>query len=140
MSEASNKTGQNPWPRPVTKPVGSVETQPFWDACADHTFLVKRCVDCSEAHFYPRATCPFCHSAQVEWEAVSGEGEIYTFTIVRRSATGPYAPGYVQLKEGPRVFTNIVQCDFDALRVGQKVKVVFQPAGDGAFLPMFAPV
>jgi len=128
------------WPREVRPPTASPETQPFWDACAQGKFLIKRCAVCGEPHFHPRSSCPFCHAEDTRWEEASGEGEIYAFTVVRRSPTGPYATAYVELNEGPRVFTNIVRCDFDALRVGQKVAVVFQPAGEGAFVPMFAPV
>ena len=45
------------------------------------------------------------------WEESSGEGEIYTFSLMRKSATGPYAIGYVTLKEGPSLLTNFVDCD-----------------------------
>jgi len=59
------------------------------------------------------------------WEESSGEAEIYTFSLMRKSATGPYAIGYVTLKEGPSLLTNFVDCDMDGLKIGQKVKVVF---------------
>ena len=60
------------------------------------------------------------------WEESSGEGEIYTFSLMRKSASGPYAIGYVTLKEGPSLLTNFVDCDMDKLKIGQKVKVVFK--------------
>src|ERR1700722_6914622 len=134
------KTTDSARPRPIRAPAVSVESKPFWDACAEGKLLIKRCQACGKAHFYPRTLCPFCKSDQVVWEQASGEGEIYAFTVVRRSPTGPYSPAYVELKEGPRMITNIVRCDVDALRIGQKVSVVFQPAGEGAAVPMFAPV
>ena len=64
--------------------------------------LIKRCTACGEPHYYPRALCPFCFSDETVWEESSGEGEIYTYSIMRRSPTGPYAIGYVTLKEGRR--------------------------------------
>jgi uncharacterized OB-fold protein len=57
---------------------------------------------------------------------------------MRKSATGPYAIAYVTLKEGPSMQTNIVDCDIDTLKIGQKVKLVFKPT-DGAPLPFFTP-
>ncbi len=59
-----------------------------------------------------------------------------TTTISWKSPTGPYAIGYVTLKEGPSLQTNIVDCDLEKLKIGQKVKVVFKPT-DGAPLPFF---
>ena len=57
----------------------------------------------------------------------------------RKSPSGPYAIAYVTLREGPSLQTNIVDCDIDRLKIGQKVKVVFKPT-DGAPLPFFTPV
>jgi uncharacterized OB-fold protein len=75
------------------------------------------------------------------WEAAkAGKFMIkrYTFSLMRKSATGPYAIAYVTLKEGPSLQTNIVDCELDKLKIGQKVKVVFKPT-DGAPLPFFTP-
>jgi len=102
-------------------------------------FLIKRCTACGEPHYFPRSICPFCFSDKTVWEESSGEGEIYTFSLMRKSATGPYAIGWVTLKEGPSLMTNFVDCDLHKLKIGQKVKVVFKPT-DGLPLPFFAPV
>lgn len=125
--------------RPVRAPAVSVENARFWEAAARGELLIKRCEDCHEPHFHPRAACPFCYSQNVVWEQVSGEAVVYAFTVVRRSPTGPYAAAYVELKEGPRIMTNIVGCPVDDVRIGQSVKVVFQPAEGGGAIPMFAP-
>ena len=90
-------------------------------------------------HYFPRSICPFCFSDRTVWEESSGEGEIYSFSLMRKSASGPYAIGYVTLKEGPSLLTNFVDCDLQRLRIGQKVKVVFKTT-DGAPLPFFTPV
>ncbi|HWW46683.1 MAG TPA: Zn-ribbon domain-containing OB-fold protein [Xanthobacteraceae bacterium] len=117
-------------------PQGNPETQPFWDAAREGRFLIKRCTACGEAHYFPRAICPYCFSDKTEWEQSSGEGEIYSFSIMRKSPNGPYGIGYVTLKEGPSLLTNFVDCDLAALKIGQKVRVVFKPT-DGASLPFF---
>lgn len=127
--------------RPIPAPAVSVETKAFWDAAAEGRFLIKRCAACSKAHWYPRAICPFCFSSDTVWEESPGEGEIYTFSVMRRTPTGPFAIGYVTLDEGLAVLTNFVDCDLDALAIGQRVKVRFQPTeGGGPPAPVFAPV
>jgi len=59
---------------------------------------------------------------------------------MRRGAPVPYAIAYVTLAEGPTMMTNIVDCDLDAIKIGQKVKVVFKPSEGGPPVPCFAPV
>ena len=125
--------------RPIPAPAVSIETKPFWDAAAEGRFLIKRCAECHKALWYPRAMCPFCMSADTVWEESPGEGVIYTYSVMYRSPTGPYAIGYVTLDEGPAVMTNFVDCDLDALAIGQKVKVRFEPTEGGPPAPVFAP-
>ena len=68
-----------------------------------------------------------------------GTGTVYTFTVMRTKE--PYCVAYVELDEGVRVFTNIVDCDLDEVKIGQKVKVVFKPTtGDSPPATMFTPV
>ena len=119
-------------------PQGNPETKHFWEQTVEGKLLIKRCTACGEAHYFPRSICPFCFSDKTVWEESSGEGEIYTFSLMRKSASGPYAIGYVTLKEGPSLLTNFVDCDMKALKIGQKVKVVFKTT-DGPPLPFFTP-
>ena len=115
------------------------ESEAFWKAASEGKFLVKRCTDCGRVHWYPRAICPFCFSDRTEWVAGSGKGTIYTYSVMRR-APEPYAIAYVTLEEGPTMMTNIVDCDLDSIRIGQKVKLVFKPTDGGPPMPMFTPV
>jgi uncharacterized OB-fold protein len=112
------------------------ETQPFWDAAADGRFVVPKCTTCGRIHWYPRAICPFCFSDKTEWQLASGKGRIYSYSVMRRTPE-PYAIAYVTLEEGTTMLTNIVDCDFDALKVGQNVKLVFKPSEGGPPIPMF---
>lgn len=122
-------------PAPPVNP----ETAEFWAAAREGRFLIKRCTACGEAHYYPRAICPFCHGVQTVWEEASGEATIYTFSVMRRGANAPVAIGYVTLNEGPSLLTNIVDCDYDALAIGQAVRVKFRE-GEPNPVPVFAPV
>lgn len=125
--------------RKIAAPLPSPETEPFWDAARQGRLLLKRCGQCGEAHFYPRPFCPFCFSDKTRWEDASGDATIYSFSIMRRAAE-PYAIAYVTLAEGPTMMTNIVDCDFDKLRIGQKVRLVMAASDGGAPVPMFTPV
>jgi len=107
--------------RKIPAPLPNLETQPFWDAAAEGKLLIKKCNACGEVHFYPRSICPFCFSDQTVWQQASGQGTIYTYSVMRRGAPVPYAIAYVTLAEGPTMMTNIVDCDLDGIRIGQNV-------------------
>jgi uncharacterized OB-fold protein len=123
------------------QPVPTPETQVFWDAAAEGEFLLRWCSSCGRTHWYPRAVCPHCSADATIWRKASGRGIIYSFSIMRRAPV-PYAIAYVTLEEGPTMMTNIVDCGFDAIHIGQQVGVTFQIAdGDGALrLPFFRPL
>ena len=125
--------------RQIPAPAVTIESKPFWDAAAEGKFLIKHCNACGEDHWYPRALCPFCFSDETVWEESPGEGVIYSYSVMHRSPSGPYAIGYVTLKEGPAVLTNFVDVAPDGLSIGQKVKVKFQPTENGPPVPVFAP-
>ena len=105
------------YPTPVTNP----ETAQFWEAAKAGKFMIKRCTACGEPHYFPRSICPFCFSDKTVWEEASGEGTIYTFSLMRKSASGPYAIGYVTLKEGPSLQTNFVDCDLTKLKTSAEL-------------------
>ncbi len=128
---------------PAPPPPVTPETKPFWDATAEGRLALPRCRACETIIWYPRAICPTCHAMDVEWIDASGRGTIYSFTVIRR---GGYAGGrdyvlaYVELAEGPKVLTNIVEYAPGDLVCGHAVEVVFQDTGHGSALPRFKPV
>ncbi len=129
---------------PTRPPRRTHETAPFWDGCAEGRLVLPRCDRCHELIWYPRRFCPLCAGTEVSWGEVSGRGTVYSFTVLRRGDgpfrdAAPYVLAYVELDEGPRVLTNVVGTDPDAVAVGQPVRVVFDPAGDGDALPRFTP-
>ena len=111
----------------------------YFDAAAKGKLLVKYCNDCKQYHHYPRPLCPFCFSDKTEFKESKGTGTVYSFSIARASGPTPYAIAYVTLDEGPTMMTNIVDCDLDTIKCGQKVKVTFQPVEGLGALPMFKP-
>ncbi|MCB1297645.1 MAG: Zn-ribbon domain-containing OB-fold protein [Microthrixaceae bacterium] len=130
-----------PTPAPVINP----ETEAFWAGTLEGKFLIRTCTACKENYWYPRAKCPFCHSFDTEWLESTGKGTIYSYTVNHKApgefaASGPSVIAYVELDEGPRVITNIVDCDTDDLAIGTRVEAVFFPAGDDAAIYRFRPI
>jgi hypothetical protein len=130
-----------PAPTPLVVP----ETQPFWEGTKAGRLMLPRCLRCSFVIWYPRQFCPECGHDCVEWFEASGRGSIYSFTIVRRGEgayreTPSYVLAFVELHEGPRVMTNIIDCDPTQLQIGQPVSAVFCDAGDSAALLRFRPL
>jgi uncharacterized OB-fold protein len=124
--------------RKVPAPTPGLESQAFYDAAKQGRFLIKTCKACGKAHWYPRAVCPFCASEETEWVEASGKATIYSYSVMRR-VPEPFALAYVTLAEGPTMLTNIVDCDFDALKIGQAVEIVFKPSDGEPLVPMFKP-
>ena len=126
--------------RKIRDPQMNPGDEPYFQAAGEGKLLLKKCNQCGQHHHYPRAICPFCWSDKVEWVQSKGTGEIYTYTITRRGGPVPYCIAYVQLDEGPRMMTNIVDTDLDTIKIGQKVKVVFKKTEGGQSVPCFAPL
>jgi uncharacterized protein len=115
------------------------DNEAFWQAANAGTLLVKWCRACNAPHWYPRPICPHCGNSETEFRASQGNGSIYALTITRKAGPVAYALAYVTLEEGVTLLTNIVDCDFDALRIGDPVRVVFKAAAGGQMVPMFRP-
>jgi uncharacterized OB-fold protein len=121
------------------------DTQAFWDAARDHRLLIQRCGACGDAYFYPRPFCPRCWSDDVSWEEASGDATLYTWSVVHVNDLPPfndrvpYAAAIVDLVEGPRMMTNVVDCDFDELKVGMPLRVTYRELDDTITVPVFVP-
>jgi uncharacterized OB-fold protein len=130
---------------PVPAPTVSPEGADYWAATAEGRLALQRCTGCSHVIWYPRGFCPACEGRELEVITATGRGTIYSFTVIRRGAIGPYkgtepyALAYVELEEGSRVMTNVVECDVDALQIGDAVTAVFHPTGEGTSLVRFRP-
>jgi hypothetical protein len=131
------------YPKPL--PRIDEESKGFWEACQRRELVLQRCGACGALRYYPRALCPACLSDAVEWVRATGRGTVYTFTVTHQNqAPGfrdalPYVLAYVELEEGVRMLTNIVDCAPDAVRIGMPVEVVFEDATAAVTLPKFKP-
>ena len=125
--------------RSIANPDIWPDNKEFWAAMKSGKLLVKQCRACNEVHWYPRPLCPFCLSPDTEWREATGGGTIYTFSVNRRVGPVPYVIAYVTLDEGVTMLTNIVDCDFDKIRIGDRVRMVPKPSENGTMVPMFTP-
>lgn len=126
--------------RQIPAPQIYPDNEAFWAGTHAGKLLIKHCSACNKPHWYPRPQCPFCMSDKTEWKESAGIGTIYTFSVSRRVGPVPYAIAYVRLDDGVTMMTNIVDCDLDAIRIGDRVKVVMKPSDGGAMVPMFTPL
>ena len=127
-------------------PRATPETQHFWDGCKRGELVLQRCKDTGKAYFPPRPFSPFTGSRNVETFTASGKGTLYSYVINYRPAPGfeqdaPYAIAVVELAEGPRMMTNIVDCPQtpEALELDMPLQVTFQKVTDDISLPKFRP-
>lgn len=149
MSDVAARPVHDPPPRPDQAkpreaPAADLEIAPFWDATGEGRLLVQRCVPHGHTQLYGRAHCVTCRG-EVRWEAASGFGSVYSFTVLRQHHSRslrhllPLVVALVDLDEGPRLMTNLVNVDPETVTVGMRVEVWFERVGEAAALPMFTP-
>lgn len=121
------------------------DSQPFWDACRAHRWMLPYCTRCGQPHMPPGPVCPFCFSATLQWREASGRGTVSSWTRVHQAWFPafaddlPYNVIEVQLEEGPRVTANLIGGADVVLRVGMRVRVVFDDISTAITLPRFEP-
>ncbi len=125
------------------------DTQSFWDATKEKKLLYQDCVDCDEVVFTPRAHCTICGSDKLVEKESKGEGTVYTYSVVRQNRNpafadlGAYALAYIDLDEGFRMLSNVVNVEnpLTDVSIGQRVRVVFEEQEEGDYLiPLFEPI
>lgn len=123
---------QLPKPRPVPTPT----TKPYWDALAEHRVRIQYSPSLGEYVFYPRVISPRTLADDLEWREISGKGTLYTYTVAERPVAPmfadpePHILAIVQWDEGPRVSTEIIGTEPSRLRVGMRVRPVFEDLPD----------
>jgi len=119
------------------------ENRWFFEACARHQLVLQKCSSCGTVRFYPRALCPSCMSSKTDYLRASGRGRVYTFTVTyQNQAPGfrdelPYVMAYVELDEGPRILTNIINTPPGEVTIDLPVEVVFEDIDENLAIPKF---
>lgn len=122
-------------------PVPDAVTQPFWDGVAAGVLRIQRCSGCGRHVFYPRAVCPHCGGADLDWVEATGAGRVHSFTVVHRTSPAyrddvPYVVALIDLDEDVRMMTRLVDVEPADVRVDMPVEVAIQ--GEPR-LPYFRP-
>jgi uncharacterized OB-fold protein len=130
----ANALYQRPQPRPTPT------SEPFWTGLAAQQIRLQQCDDCAGWVYYPRSHCPHCLSPNLTWQDISGEGTLYSFTVAQQPTAPqfvgeePQLIGVVELKEGVRLNTVMVNVSPEDLKVGMRVKPVFFQLADTTLL------
>lgn len=130
-----------------SKPLPQIdeESRPWWEALQRGELYVQKCRDCGDLRFHPRAQCTQCLSPRTRWVRCTGRGKIYTFTVTNQNqAAGfreslPYVMAYVELDEGLKMLTNIIDCRPEEVKIGMPVEVVFETATPEVTFAKFRP-
>jgi len=126
---------------PVPALTANGEAQEHIEALRYGRLLLPQCEACGAIIWYPRSFCPQCGTNKVRWIEATGDGRVYSFTVVRKgagayAASVPYVVAYVELAEGPRVLTNIVGDPAD-IRIDAPVTAVYDRADSGEAILRF---
>lgn len=122
------------------------DSREFWEGAARGELRVQQCASCRRHQYYPRVHCTSCGSTVLDWVTASGRGSVHSFTISHRDVSAlpihrpPYVVALVDLDEGVRMLTNLVDVDLDPRPdlIGRRVEVRFVDTGEGWVLPVFA--
>ncbi len=118
-------------------------TEPFWTAAKARRLEIQRCDGCETFRFPPEYGCAVCGSLQFTWTEVSGRAELYTWTeahppllpyFMKRA---PWPLAVVQLEEGPRMATNLVDDASEDYEIGMALRADFEDISDDVTLVVF---
>ena len=117
---------QRPLPTPINR------TQPFWDALRQRKVKIQYSPSGDQWVFYPRSHAPLTLADDLEWREISGAGRLYTYTIARRPTAPDFAGdepqiiAVVELDQGPRLTSTLVNVNVDQIEVGMRLRPVFE--------------
>lgn len=134
--------------RPYTLPVPIADdvSAPFFRGAQERKLMLLRCPHCGAWRLPGRDRCVDCWSTEEAWAEASGRGKLYTFGIMHQkyhpafADVVPYNYAIVELDEGPRLVTNIVDCPNEALRVDMPVEAVYDDVSEETTLVRFRPI
>jgi uncharacterized OB-fold protein len=133
------------FPDGMPPPMADATTLPWWQAAAEHRLVVQRCTSCEHTRLPPAPICSECRSTDSDWKEVSGQGEVYTYTLVHRPMAAdqklPYVIAVIALENagGLRIISNIVGVDPEAVAIGMPVELVWEDMSEDLAIPRFRP-
>lgn len=128
--------------KPLPTPTGI--SAPYWNGLKEGRLTLPHCKSCGHWIFFPRRHCDKCWSQDLEWKEVKGTGTLYTYTLTRVPTLPDFADempqkmAVVELDEGVRINTTLIGLDEAEIKVGMRVKPVFDTVkSDGTALLRF---
>lgn len=124
-------------------PLPDADSKLFWESCRKHAMALQQCASCKRFRYPPRPLCPHCHSEQAEWKPISGMGRVYVSLIMCRSYGPawehevPYNVSMIELDEGVRMWSNVVGCLPENVKIGDPVAIQYNDATEAVSLPKF---
>lgn len=102
---------------------GPGPVQVYQDYLAQGQFLIQQCKECGKHIFYPRVLCNHCGSADLKWVEPTGRGVVYSTSVVRQKPEkgGDYNVALIELEEGPRMMSRVVDVDPHKVKIGMQV-------------------
>jgi hypothetical protein len=133
---------------PYNKPLPVIDesSAPFWAAAKKRVLQLPKCSDCNQLRIQFERWCPSCSSESFTWETMSGEGTVWSHCEFHRPYFKefenelPYNVVLIKLKEGPKLISNLLEIQSDAIKIGLPVKVYFEDVTDAVTLIKFKPV
>lgn len=127
------------------KPVETEDSEPYWEYCEKKELRMQKCSSCGHVRFPPSVICPKCLCEDSEWEKLSGQGKVFTYVIFHHAFYPgyaddvPYNTAIIELEEGPRMHTHIIECENGDIYIEMPVEVSFQKFEDDIIMPYFRP-
>lgn len=126
-------------------PIPTEDTATYWEGTRQGELRAQKCADCGYLRWPPSPVCPRCLARGHGWVRLSGRGRVYSWIVVHKSQHpafwgDPFNVAIVELDEGPRLHSNLVEVELGAIRIGLPVEVVFEKQNDEITLPKFRPV
>ncbi|MFT4946128.1 MAG: putative OB-fold protein [Natronomonas sp.] len=133
--------------KPLPELTDESYARPFWEGLQDEQLLLQQCPDCEHVQYFSRPWCGACGEPDLEWIEAEGTGTVQSYAVPRRNVANPtfeddmpYLTGYVDLDEGVRMYSNIIDCEVDDVERGMDVEVVFDHSPETLTLPKFRPL
>jgi uncharacterized OB-fold protein len=131
-------------PSELPKPVPTLDTREWWEACKRHELVFQRCTECATLRHPPGPVCGQCHSFAYDWQRSAGRGKVFSFSIVHYALVPalqdrvPYNVSVIELDDAPsvRLISNVVDVAARKLDVGLAVEVIWEEVGE-LTLPRF---
>lgn len=119
-----------------SKPVPRIDdnNREHWEGAQNGKLRVQHCKSCGTYRYPPARWCSQCLSEDIEWVTVSGRGTVWSWCVFHRAYFKgfgeelPYSVVLVELDEGPKLYSNLVGVPKDKVRIGMRVRAVFEPA------------